>query len=180
MKNLVEGMKFKKLMCVTTCALIILLAIPVRLTAQDNQDRKSQLLGERYFSILNGTPMNFQLHHDTRGDTYEPIDVYLMVIEMQVMNSDGNPEPEGLQIYTYITAKPQDRGSNSHNARDCKIWYRAVQTSAPEYDGNTKVYPYLEFITQKGARTVQTIEDGAVLFSDDVECWKSGDRFPPF
>jgi hypothetical protein len=39
-------MKFAKLMCVTTLALLILLAIPVRLTAQDNQDRKSKSLGD--------------------------------------------------------------------------------------------------------------------------------------
>jgi hypothetical protein len=127
-------MKFTKGMCVTTLALLFLLAIPVPLAGQDNQDRKANPLGN---------PWVF---------------------------SSGN----------YITAKPQDRKPKNHDARDCKIWYRAVQASAPEYDGNTKVYPYLEFITKKGARIVQTNEDGPVLFSDDVECWKSGDRFPPF
>jgi len=172
-------MKFARLMRFTTLALLILLAIPARLTAQDNQDRKSKSFGE-YFSILDGTPVSFQVHHDTRADTNEAIDVYMIVIELQIMNSDGDAEPVGLRLFNYITANPQDPGSNSHNARDCKIWYLAVQASAPEYDGNTKVYPYLEFITKKGARTVQTNEDGAVLFSDDVICWKSGDRFPPF
>ena len=172
-------MKLAKEMCVLTLALLILLAIPVRLPAQANQDRKPNQLG-KYFSILDGTPKNFFVRHDTRKGTNEPIDVYVMVIELQVMNSDGNPEPEGLQIWNYITAKPQDRKLKDHDARDCKIWYQAVKASAPEYDGGTKVYPYLEFITRKSARTVQTNEDGPVLFSDDVECWKSGDRFPPF
>lgn len=172
-------MKFAKGMCVTTLALLILLAIPARLAAQDSQGRKPNPTA-RYFSILDGTPKNFQLHHDTRTDTGEPIDVYLIVIEMQVMNSDGNMEPEGLQIYNYITAKPQDHEEKDHDARDCKIWYQTVKASAPEYDGKTKVWPYLEFITQRNARSVQTNEDGPVLFSDDVECWKSGDRFPPF
>jgi hypothetical protein len=91
-----EAMKLAKGTCVTTLALLTLLAIPVRLAAQDNQDRKPNPLG-KYFSILDGTPMNFQLHHDTRKGTNEPIDVYVMVIEMQVVNSDGNPEPVGLQ-----------------------------------------------------------------------------------
>jgi hypothetical protein len=172
-------MKFAKVTCITTSALLILLAIPARLAAQDSQDRKPNPAG-KYFSILDGTPKYFQLRHDTRKGTNEPIDVYVMVIEVQVMNSDGNPEPEGLQIWNYFTAKPQDRKTKNHDARDCKIWYRTVLASAPEYDGNTKVWPYLEFITKKDARTVQTNEDGAVLFSDDVECWKSGDRFPPF
>jgi hypothetical protein len=85
-----------------------------------------------------------------------------MVIELQVMNSDGNPEPEGLQLWKYITAKPQDHKHKNDDARDCRIWYQAVRASAPENDGKTKVYPYLEFIIKKDARTVQTKEDGAV------------------
>jgi len=61
-----------------------------------------------YFSILNGLPMLLTLHHDTEVGTNKPIDVYMFVIEMQVMNSDGNLEPEGLQFHEYYTAKPLD------------------------------------------------------------------------
>ena len=146
--------------------------------ARANQYQEFQL-NVRYFSILDGTPKLFQLHHDTRKGSDKPIDVYLLVFEMQVMNSDGNPEPEGLQLYNYFTVKRQDRRTVTDNARDCKIWYHAVKASAPEDDGGTKVYPYIEFITKKGARTLETNEDGTVYFSDDIQCWKSGDRFPP-
>src|SRR5215469_3855614 len=83
---------------------------------------------QEYFSILNGMPMLLELHHDTEVGTNKPIDVYLFVIEMQVMNSDGNLEPVGLQIFNFYTAKPQDAKNdiNPHNARDCRIWNTAV------------------------------------------------------
>jgi hypothetical protein len=38
----------------------------------------------------------------------------------------------------------------------------------------------VEFVTAVGARVVQTNEDAAVWYSDDIECWGSSDRFPPF
>ena len=82
-------------------------------------------------------------YHDTEVGTNKHIDVYDFVIEMQVMNSDGNLEPVGLQI---------------HNL----------------------VWPYVEFTAAQGARVVQTNEHGAVWWSDDIECWGSQDRFPPF
>jgi hypothetical protein len=135
-----------------------------------------------FFSILDGTPMLLELHHDTEVGTNKPIDVYMFVIEMQVMNSDGNLEPVGLQIHNYYTAQPQDARNdiNPHNARDCKTWNtlvtKAIQTRKP----GSATWPYIEFITAQGARVVQTNEDGAVWYSDDIECWGSTDRFPPF
>src|ERR1700746_2461028 len=50
--------------------------------------------------ILDGLPMLLELHHDTEVGTNKPVDVYMFVIEMQVMNSDGNFEPVGLQLHT--------------------------------------------------------------------------------
>ena len=43
----------------------------------------------------------------------------MFVIEMQVMNSDGNLEPIGLQIHNYYTANLLDPWSdvNRHTAR---------------------------------------------------------------
>ena len=61
--------------------------------------------------MLNGMPMLLELHHDTEVGTNAPIDVYMFVIEMQVMNSDGNLEPEGLQIHNYYTASPRIPGA---------------------------------------------------------------------
>jgi hypothetical protein len=55
-----------------------------------------------YFSILDGTPVLLELHHDTEVGTGKPIDVWAFVIELQVMNSDGNLEPEGRQT-TFIS-----------------------------------------------------------------------------
>src|SRR6266851_6147407 len=58
--------------------------------------------------ILDGLPMLLALHHDTEVGTNKPVDVYMLVIEMQVMNSDGNFEPVGLQIHNYYTRFVQD------------------------------------------------------------------------
>jgi hypothetical protein len=41
-------------------------------------------------------------------------------------------------------------------------------------------WSYVEFTVAQGARMLQTNEDGLVFWSDDVECWGSRDRFPPF
>src|ERR1700687_4359533 len=46
-----------------------------------------------FWSILNGVPMLLAVHHDTEVGTGRPLDVYQLVIEMQIMNSDGNFEP---------------------------------------------------------------------------------------
>ncbi len=41
-------------------------------------------------------------------------------------------------------------------------------------------WPYIELVTAVGARVIQTNEDGQVFWSDDIQCWGSSDRFPPF
>ena len=135
-----------------------------------------------FFSILNGTPMLLELHHDTEVGTGNPIDVYMFVIEMQIMNSDGNLEPVGLQIHNFYTANPLDAKNdvNPHNARDCKTWNTLVLKALGTHKPNAATWPYVQFITAQGARVVQTNEDGAVWWSDDIECWGSTDRFPPF
>jgi hypothetical protein len=145
-----------------------------------SQSRKPNDTGAYY--ILDGLPMLVELHHDTEVDTNKPIDVYMFVIEMQIMNSDGDLEPEGLQIHNYYTKWPQDLRNdfNRHNARDCKIWaglqIRAIRNRNPKIN----TWPYVEFVTNTDARVLQTNEDGAVYFSDDVQCWGAADRFPPF
>jgi len=98
------------------------------------------------------------------------------------MNSDGNFEPEGLQIFNYYTAKPLAPKSdiNPRNARDCKYWNLLVTRAMQARKSTDKTWPYVEFIAAQGARVVQTNEDGAVFWSDDVECWGSSDRFSPF
>jgi hypothetical protein len=134
-----------------------------------------------YF-ILDGQPMLLELHHDTEVGTNKPIDVYMFVIEMQIMNSDGDYEPVGLQIHNYYTASPQDRyhDNNPNNARDCKLWNHLVTHAAATRDPKSKTWPYVEFLVASGARIVQTNEDGQVWWSDDVECWGANDRFSPF
>jgi len=135
-----------------------------------------------YFSILNGLPINFEIHHDTEVGTGKPIDVILFVIELQVMNSDGDLEPEGLDIFNYFTAKPVDAKDdvNPHNARDCMYWNGLVLNAIETRDPSSRTWPYVEFTAAQGARVIQTNEDGAVWWSDDVECWGSSDRFSPF
>jgi hypothetical protein len=126
--------------------------------------------------------MLLELHHDTEVGTNKPIDVYMFVIEMQIMNSDGNLEPVGLQIHNYYTAQPQDAKNdiNPRNARDCKTWNTLVTKALQTRKSGSATWPYVEFITAQGARVLQTNEDGAVWYSDDIECWGSNDRFPPF
>jgi len=135
-----------------------------------------------FFSILDGSPMLLQLHHDTEAGTNKPIDVYDFVIELQVMNSDGDFEPVGLQIHNFYTAQPQDpKGDiNPRNSRDCGIWNKLVVQEGQYRSPANKTWPYVEFTVAEGARVVQTNEDGSVFWSDDVECWGSSDRFPPF
>jgi hypothetical protein len=135
-----------------------------------------------YFSILDGMPMLLELHHDTEVGTNKPIDVYMFVIELQVMNSDGNLEPEGLQIHNYYTAKAVNPNTapNPHNARDCKTWNTLVLNEMKARNSKAPTWSYVEFTVAQGARVVQTNEDGQVFWSDDIECWGSRDRFPPF
>jgi len=145
-------------------------------------ERVKPSTGDNGYYILDGLPILLSLHHDTEVGTNKPIDVYAFVIEMQVMNSDGNLEPEGLQIFNFYTAHPQDRKNdvNPKNARDCAKWYTLQNQALATRDPKSKTWPYVEFITATDARVVQTNEDGAVWYSDDIECWGSSDRFAPF
>ena len=69
---------------------------------------------------------------------------------------------------------------NPHNARDCKIWDKLQTEALENRNPKDKTWPYVEFVTAVGARVLQTNEDGAVWYSDDVECWGASDRFSPF
>ena len=136
----------------------------------------------QYFSILDGTPMGLWLHHDTEVGTGRPVDVYQYAIELQVLNSDGNFEPEGLIIDNFYTARavnPQ-KAPNPNNARDCKIWNALVTNEIKNQNPKGPTWSYVEFTVALGARVIQTNEDGQVFWSDDIECWGSRDRFPPF
>lgn len=136
----------------------------------------------KYFSLLDGLPMMMELHHDTEAGTGKPIDVYLLVIEMQVMNSDGAREPIGLQIGNFYTARAMDPQTawNPNNAADCKTWYGIVQEQIKFRDPKSPTWPYIQLAVAEGARIVETIEDGRVWWSDDINCWGAADRFPPF
>ena len=150
--------------------------------APAKSERTKPATGDNGYYILDGLPVLLSLHHDTEVGTNKPIDVYAFVIEMQVMNSDGNLEPEGLQIFNFYTAHPQDRRNdvNPKNARDCAKWFTLQNQALATRDPKSKTWPYVEFITATDARVVQTNEDGAVWYSDDIECWGSSDRFAPF
>jgi hypothetical protein len=134
------------------------------------------------FSILNGLPMALFLHHDTVVGTNEPIDVYENVIERQVMNSDGGVGPIGLQIHNYYTMRAQDakHSGGIRHAQDCKKWTILTVEALRNHHPKDATWPYIEFVVAEGARTVETNEHGPVFFSDDIECWGSLDRFPPF
>jgi len=136
----------------------------------------------RYFSLLDGVPMVFELHHDTEVRTGKPIDVYLMVIEKQTMNSDGKREPIGLQFGNYYTAKAMDPQTawNPNNAADCKTWKDLVLNEIEHHEPVPTTWSYIQFAVAQGARTVETNEDGAVWWSDDIECWGARDRYAPF
>jgi len=135
-----------------------------------------------YFSILDGTPQGLELHHDTEVSTGKPIDVYVFPIELQVLNSDGNFEPEGLIIDNFYTAKAVSplTAPNPNNARDCKTWNTLVLNEIKNRNPQSPTWSYVEFTVALGARVIQTNEDGQVWWSDDIECWGSRDRFPPF
>jgi hypothetical protein len=139
-------------------------------------------LGDGSVYILDGVPVLLSVHHDTIVGTNKPVDVYVFVIEMQIMNSDGDLEPEGLQIFNFYTKYPRDakHDVNAHNARDCKIWAGLQSEALQNHDPKAKTWPYVEMVTAADARVLQTNEDGAVWYSDDVECWGASDRFRPF
>jgi hypothetical protein len=150
--------------------------------AKSDKTQSRTLDGSGSYYILDGLPILLTLHHDTEAGTNKPVDVYAFVIELQVMNSDGDLEPEGLQIFNFYTAEPQDRKNdvNPRNARDCKIWYERQTKAMKDRDPKLRTWPYVEFVTSVDARVLQTNEDGAVWYSDDIECWGSSDRFRPF
>jgi hypothetical protein len=135
-----------------------------------------------FSSILDGLPILLELHHDTEVGTNRPVDIYSFVIELQILNSDGDLEPEGLQIFNFFTAKPQDARNdvNPRNARDCAIWNKLVTGALQHRDPRLQTWPYVEFTVAQGARVLATNEHGSVWWSDDVECWGAADRFPPF
>ena len=135
-----------------------------------------------FSSILNGSPMLLKLYRDTEVGTNKPIEVYDFVIEMQVMNSDGNFEPVGLQIHNFYTAHPLDAANDVYPnaALDCEKWYNIILGQQHYRNPKSKTWPYVEFTAAEGARVLQTNEHGAVWWSDDIECWGSQDRFPPF
>ena len=135
-----------------------------------------------YFSVLDGGPVLLKLHHDTIVGTNQPIDVYQFVIELQVMNSDGNFEPEGLQIFNHYTAQAVSPSTapNPNSARDCAKWNSIITQEIRTRPPYVPVWPYVEFTVAQGARMIQTNEDGLVWWSDDVQCWGSEDRFSPF
>jgi len=132
--------------------------------------------------ILDGLPMLLALHHDTEVGTNKPVDVYMFVIEMQIMNSDGNLEPVGLQIHNYYTRFVQDprNAFSPYDARDCRIWFYLQNRAMKNRNPKLGTWPYIELVTAVGARVIQTNEDGQVWWSDDILCWGSSDRFPPF
>jgi hypothetical protein len=140
--------------------------------------------GQGPWWILDGMPMLYARHHDTEVGTNKPVDVDELVIEMQVMNSDGNLEPIGLQIHNFFTAHPQDAKNdfNTHNGRDCHDWSELMTNALRKKKNhpNGRTWPYIEFIVETDARMLQTNEDGAVFYADDIECWGAMDRFPPF
>jgi hypothetical protein len=184
----------KRRMRLVTVLLTTLLAVSV-VKAQDEQarhERRPAASGEAspanapqpnydLFSIFNGQPKGLELHHDTIAGSGKPIDVYVFPIELQVMNSDGNFEPEGLIIDHFYTAKPVMPGTapNPHNARDCGIWNSQI-VKEMQHDPTASTWSYITFTVAQGARTIQTNEDGLVWWSDDIECWGARDRFPPF
>ncbi len=135
-----------------------------------------------FFSILDGLPFLLEVHHDTEVGTNKPIDVYMMVIEMQVMNSDGNFEPVGLQIHNFYTVHAQKWNSdvNRQTAHDCRLWSNLILKALSKHKPTDATWPYIEFTVAEGARIIQTNEDGAVFWNDDIQCWGSMDRFPPF
>ncbi len=155
---------------------------PPALPDASQKTQSTPAAGDGSVFVLNGMPMLLALHHDTELGTNRPIDVYMFVIEMQIMNSDGNFEPVGLQIHNYYTASALDRNNDVYpnGARDCKLWNRIVTSAMATRDPKSKTWPYIQFMTVNGARIIQTNEDGQVWWSDDVECWGSSDRFSPF
>ncbi len=115
--------------------------------------------------ILDGLPMLLALHHDTEVGTNKPVDVYMFVIEMQIMNSDGNLEPVGLQIHNYYTRWPQDLRTvfNPHNARDCKIWNGLQTRAMKNRNPKIKTWPYVELVTAVDARAPDERRRGGVV-----------------
>jgi hypothetical protein len=193
-----EKSKLGKNTAVCLAALLISFAVASVSLAQDKQvrterrppaqpDASSSISDAkqpdyRYFSILNGVPMSLELHHDTEVGTNKPVDVYVLVIEMQVMNSDGHLEPIGLDFFNFYTAIAQDpkTAPNRQNGRDCRLWNKIITQQLKTHDPTSPTWPYIEFTVAQGARKLRTNEDGQVYWSDDVECWGSQDRFPPF
>jgi len=69
--------------------------------------------GEPYH-ILNGLPTLLRLHHDTEVGTNNPVDVYALVIEMQVMNDLGE---QRRQRDAYLADRDLDELLEATNAR---------------------------------------------------------------
>jgi hypothetical protein len=136
----------------------------------------------RFFSLLVGVPKILELHHDTEVRTGKPIDVYMLVIEQQTMNSDGMREPIGLQFFDLFTANAVDPATawNPANAADCKSWKTETLVALEGHQEWQPTFTYLQLAVAEGARTIETNEDGTVWWSDDIQCWGALDRFPPF
>src|SRR5260221_1386005 len=112
--------------------------------------------------VLDGLPMLLALHHDTEVGTNKPVDVFMLVIDIQIMHSDGNLEPVGLQIHNYYTRYVQDpkNAFNPNDAHDCRRWFYLQNRSMKMRNPKLETGPCIEMLTAEGARPIQTNDAG--------------------
>jgi len=104
------------------------------------------------------------------------------VIEMQIMNSDGNLEPVGpadSQLLHEVAPRPEKPFSIRINARDLQD----LERPADEGDAEIAIrrlrrWPYVELVTAVDARVPpDERRRGGVVIATTIECWGSTDRF---
>ena len=108
----------------------------------------------------------------------KPIQVYKMILTLRIMNQNGAPQPEDLEIVNYISF------DSTGNCAQCERWFRKVSADEKlafsKIQMSTKVthFPFLQFAISGGTSRFVTDEGNYVYSGNRVQCWETEDFWP--
>src|SRR5262249_5282521 len=103
----------------------------------------------------------------------QPIQVYKMILTLRIMNQNGAPQPEDLEIVNYLSF------DSTGNTAQCQRWFRKVgeyeKLAFSKIQMSTKVthFPFLQFAISGGTTRFVTDEGNYVYNGNRVQCWET-------
>ena len=108
----------------------------------------------------------------------QPIQVYKMILTLRIMNQNGAPQPEDLEIVNYISFDASGSG------QQCQRWFHKVSAdeklalSRMQMGTNVTHFPFLQLAISGGAQRFLTDEGNYVYHGNSVQCWETEDFWP--